>query len=317
MDTLGRVHLRGLRAVEAVGRFGTLAKAAEHLGVSIGAVSQQVLKTERQLGRTLFHRTPRGLEPTEFGREILPALRDGFRLLADAVALARPEPDGDLALSVAPVFAAKWLVPRLAGFTASRPELALRLDATIALADLDGGAVDVAVRVGTGEWPGVRATKLVDQIVFPVCAPALAAALTAPAMLAAHPIIRDHGSMVSWRTWLDSVGCDETILTRGPVYSDASLALDAVAAGQGVMLAWQTLAEDALDQGRVVAPFPQAVRTGLAYWFVRSGSRPPRPVETAFRDWLSREMRPLEPDVFAARLGARRPGSSGRSASAP
>ena len=121
MERLNQVHLNGLRAVEVVGRLGTLALAAEELGVSIGAVSQQILKTEQQLGRTLFTRTPKGLVPTPFGTDVLAYLERGFRELARGVALAQ-EPNRELlTVSVAPVFAAKWLVPRLAQFPAGAP----------------------------------------------------------------------------------------------------------------------------------------------------------------------------------------------------
>jgi len=67
-----------------------------------------------------------------------------------------------------------------------------------------------------------------------------------------------------------------------------------------VMLAWQTLAADALASGAVVAPFPVTVRSGLAYWFVASRNRPLRPVEAAFRDWLHEAFAPLRPAAFDA-----------------
>jgi LysR family glycine cleavage system transcriptional activator len=290
MDPLARVHLNGLRAVEAAGRLGSLAKAAGFLNVSVGAVSQQILKTERQLGRTIFRRTPKGLEPTAFGAELLGHLSAGFRALSLGVAAAEPARDDCLTVSVAPVLAAKWLVPRLAAFTRERPDLSIRVDASVAFADLDGSDADVALRVGPGQWPNVRAEKLLEQRIFPVCSPSLAARLRHPEDLAGVPVIRDHFSVLRWATWLAPLGLDESLLPFGPVYSDASLCLDAAIAGQGVMLAWQTLAYDALTAGRVVAPFPRTVETGLAYWFVSSRSRPVRPVEAAFRGWLVREM---------------------------
>ena len=101
------------RAVEVAGRLGTLALAAEELGVSMGAVSQQILKTEQQLGRTLFTRTPKGLVPTPFGTQVLVYLERGFRELSRGVALAQEPKQNLLTVSVAPVFAAKWLVRRL------------------------------------------------------------------------------------------------------------------------------------------------------------------------------------------------------------
>lgn len=303
MDPLARVHLNGLRAVEAAGRFGSLAKASAHLGVSPGAVSQQIIKTERQLGRKIFTRTPRGLEPTAFGVDLIAQLSIGFRALGSAVALTQPVPETCLTVSVAPILAAKWLVPRLARFTADRPDLAIRIDATVALSTLDGDGADVAIRVGHGSWPDLRAEKLLDQHVFPVCAPARARLLRTPADLATVPVLRDAGSIVSWSTWLRPHALDEGILRSGSIFSDSGLCLDAAAADHGVMLAWQTVAHDALKEGRVVAPFATSVPTGLAYWFVSARSRPLRPVEAAFRDWLGREMAALQPDRFQALLG--------------
>ena len=112
MKSLNQVHLNGLRAVEAVARLGSLQAAAEELGVSIGAVSQQVIKTEQQLGRTLFERTSRGMVPVETAAEILSRLSDGMRHLSSAVTLAKRSDDRLLTISVAPVFAARWLVHR-------------------------------------------------------------------------------------------------------------------------------------------------------------------------------------------------------------
>ena len=290
MDPLSRVHLNGLRAVEAAGRFGSLAKAAAYLGVSVGAVSQQVLKTEAQLGRTLFERTPHGLVPTAFGKAFLDRLRPGFRQLTAAVELVEPRPETCLTVSVAPVLASKWLVPRLGEFTSKRPDLTVRIDATVAFADFNSGEVDVGLRVGKGGWTDVRAEHLIDQRIFPVASPAVAARLRSPGDLGSVPIVRDVNSVLSWDTWLGAVGLDVSILRPGQMYSDAGLCLDAVIAGQGVMLAWHTLAADALKAGLVVAPFPQAVLTGHAYYVVSSPNRRPRAIETVFKRWVAEKL---------------------------
>lgn len=307
MDHLGRVHLNGLRAVTVASRLGTLAKAAEALGVTVGAVSQQILKTERQLGHAIFLRTPKGLVLTPFGEQVVPHLQKGFRHLSAAVALSGRDRDGELTVSVPPVLAANWLVSRLSGFTEGRADLAIRIDATPSLVDLDDGSADVAVRVGAGPWPDVRAGKLVDQLVFPVCSPGNAALLRTPADLAQLPVMTDGNTRAPWSAWLAPFQLDETLLRRGAVFSDSSLCLEAVAAGHGVMLAWQTLAEDALRSGRVVAPFPVLVPTGASYWFVASANRPIRPVEQAFRSWLSGLLAPLAAEPFSAFLKATRP----------
>jgi LysR family transcriptional regulator, glycine cleavage system transcriptional activator len=290
MRNLNRFHLTGLRAVEAAGRLGTLRAAAEELGVTIGAVSQQILKTEEQFGRFLFERLPKGLKPTPFGQDILKYLSAGFAEISAGLALAERRRDDVLTVSVAPVFASKWLVWRLQRFHERNPDIRIRIDADVALVDPDISDVDVCIRVGWGNWPNVNAEKLIDQLIFPVCSPRLAERLHKPVDLATVPIIREPTPMFSWNAWLGPNGLDESILGDGPVFSDASLCLDAAVAGQGVFLAWETLAGDAMSFRRLLAPFPDRYPTGIAYWFVTSRARPRTRAVSAFRDWLKAEL---------------------------
>lgn len=289
MQNLRQVHLKGLRAVEAVGRLGSLRAAADELGVTVGAVSQQVLKAEEQLGRTLFERGPRGLQPTPLGEEIVRRLTAGFVELSAAVAMAERRRDDMLTVSVAPVLAGKWLVWRLHRFAQAHPSIQVRLDASLGLVDPNATDVDACIRVGRGDWSGVRAEKLLDQRVLPVCSPAVAESLQTPADLAHVPIIRDPHAMFGWDVWLQPNGLDDAILGDGPVFSDAALGLDAAVAGHGVLLAWETLVVDALAMGRVVAPFPGRYETGIAYWLVEPLHAPRTPALRAFRTWLKSE----------------------------
>ncbi|MGE0500146.1 MAG: LysR substrate-binding domain-containing protein [Rhizobiaceae bacterium] len=290
MKDLNSIHLNGLRALEAVGRLGSLQKAADELGVSPGAVSQQVIKAEAQLGLAVFERATRGLEPTAAGRALLARLTLGFHELDSAVAGARRDSGSTLNISVAPVFASKWLVPRLARFRRLHPDLKVRIDASIELVDPDRTDVDAAIRVGQGGWKGVALLPLLPQHVFPVCAPDIAARLTAPADLSRAPIVRDANSNIDWNLWLRPLGLDAAMLADGDTFTDASLCLDAAIAGQGVMLAWQTLAHDALRAGLLVAPFPEKVESGFGYFLVTSASRRMPKKVAAFRDWLKAEI---------------------------
>jgi DNA-binding transcriptional LysR family regulator len=305
MRNLNRTNLGGLRAIEAVGRLGSLRAAAEEIGVTVGAVSQQVQKTERQLGRALFERRPKGLVLTAPGEAVLQHLTNGMSELSAAVALAERRQEQVLTVSVAPVFASKWLVWRLNGFNVEHPDIRIRVDATNTLIDPNTSDVDVCIRVGTGNWPGVTMSKLVDQYNFPVCSPALATRIATPMDLAKLPIIRDQGEAFGWNCWLKPNGLDDTILGDGPTFSDASLCLDAAIAGQGVFLAWETLACDALRFGRLVAPFPDRYPTDFAYWFVVGQHARKTKSVRDFEIWLRRELdialapidEPAEPDT--------------------
>ena len=300
MRNLNLVHLNGLRALEAVGRLGSLQAAAEELGVSIGAVSQQVIKAETQLGQPVFQRLPKGMVATKAARPMLARLTEGFHALSEAVAIGRQRDDALLTISVAPVFAARFLVHRLDRFSALHPEIRLRIDATTQLADLGTDDIDLGIRVGPGTWPGVDAELLIEQTVFPVCAPSLAVKLKEPKDILNLPAIIDGPSMFSWDIWLREAG----LAGKGPnsgmatrhVFNDASLCLDATIAGQGVMLAWHTLATYALEQGRLIEPFSIRARTGNGHYLVtRAGARLPAKVR-AFRDWLKTELPPLPED---------------------
>lgn len=290
MQNLNRIHLNGLRALESVGRLGSLQKAADELGVSPGAISQQIIKAEAQLGRVVFDRTRRGLRPTEFGSRFLDRLTAGFRTLDEAVGSSRRHADDILTISVAPVFASKWLVPRLSSYSRLHPGVQVRLDASTQIVNPDVSDIDVAIRVGDGNWPDVRKELLLPQEVFPVCAPEMAAGLRVPADLLTVPVVRDANSNLSWNLWLAPHGLSEDRLRPGNSFTDASLALNAAIAGQGVMLAWPTLAEYALTVGTLVAPFPERAETGNAYWLITSATRREKPKVRAFRDWMKAEI---------------------------
>ncbi len=290
MKGLNEVHLGGLRAVEVVARRGTLQDAGRELGVTPGAVSQKIIKAEAQLGCRLFERTPKGMVPTRTGQQVTDHLSEGFGSILQAVEIASKRTTDAITIAVPPIFAGKWLVWRLNRFSAKHPGIKIRIDASVDLVDPRTGEADACIRVGLGDWPGVLSEELFPQRIFPVCAPSLVEQLKTPEDLTRVPIIRDTNTMFSWDVWLNPNDLSAEQLGDGPELSDAALCLDTAIAGQGVFLAWETLAQDALSMGQLLAPFPGRFRTGFSYWFVEpDGRRRPAAVE-AFKDWLVGEL---------------------------
>lgn len=289
MDRLGKVHLNGLRAVETVARRGSLQKAADELGVSPSAVSQLVNRTEKQVGRAVFERTRSGLAPTEFGKRFTERLTAAFREMAGAMALAEDAADNRLVVSVAPAFAARWLVPRLSRFYTAYPEIILRIEASTQIADLDRSDIDVAIRMGDGGWPGVKAELLFAQRIFPVCAPTIAKRLKRVEDLAHEWAIREENGMIDWARWFAQAGVQGIEPMMGASFTDPNLCLEAAIGGQGVMLASQLLAADALADGRLVAPFGITADSGLGYYIVTSAAKKPSRKVAAFTRWLEEE----------------------------
>jgi LysR family glycine cleavage system transcriptional activator len=300
---LNAVHLNGLRAVEAVARCGSLQRAADELGVSPSAVSQQVGRTEKQIGRPLFLRTRDGLAPNEFGALFAARLSAGFHELKQAVALADGAAANILVASVAPAFASRWLVPRLSRLYARHEGFALRIDASSRLIDFNRSDVDLAIRMGDGHWPDVRAELLLAQEIFPVCAPAIGQRLKTIADLAQEYAIRDESSMFAWDRWFESAAAAPVALLQGATFSDPLLCLEAAIGGQGVMLAWQLLVADCLADGRLVAPFGISARSGLGYYLVTAAGRRLSANVLAFKRWIAEEVAKTVADL-GARGGA-------------
>ncbi|MFK8035952.1 MAG: LysR substrate-binding domain-containing protein [Hyphomicrobiales bacterium] len=291
MKKLSQINLSALRAFEAVARLGSVRAAAVELGVTAGAVSQQILKAEAQLARKLFERSPQGMAPTKKGAEIAEHLSEGFGAIARGVALSDIQHHDTITISVAPIFAAKWLVRRLGDFSAAHPDISVRIDASSVNVTPEPGDVDACIRVGLGNWAGVKVEEIINQRVFPVCAPKLAEHITDISSLKGVPIIREKNNQwFNWNAWLSPNGASEDILGAGPVFSDASLCLDAAAAGQGVFLSLETLARDALDLGHLVPALPGRFPTNVSYWFVESAGHKRSENVKAFRNWIFSEL---------------------------
>lgn len=287
MTALNQVHLNGLRAVEAVLRLGSLQGAADALGVTPSAVSQQINRTEAQLGRKLFDRAPGGLAPTPFAIAFGRRLTAGFEELAAAVSMARE--DETLVISVAPVFASRWLMPRLMRHFRAYPDVLLRVDAAPTLTDLDRSDAALAIRLGKGDWPGVRAELLFEVFEFPVCAPDIAKGLKRIEDLAKAWIIMDDNTMLGWNAWFAAAGVEPVATNEGARFSDPLLVLESVIAGHGVMLGWDMLVGEALRDGRLVAPFGVKAATGFGYYVCTTTRREPDRKTRNFIRWLKDE----------------------------
>lgn len=281
--------LMALRAFEAAARLGNFTLAAEHLFLTQSAISRHVRNLELRLGVTLFHRHGRRLALTPEGREYMTATGDAFERIAAATATLRRRRPGDiLTVSMLPSIAMKWFTPRLADFILAHPNVDLRLSASHQLVDLETDGIDMAIRYGRGDWPGVAAEELTDEEIMPVCSPRLAAGpprLSTPNDLAHVTLL--HGELhEDWRMWLTAVGCDHADETRGPKFSDAASLIQAAIDGLGVALGRTLLVADDLAAGRLVAPFALRLKGEFTYWLVTPKGRPPHPHFAAVRDWL-------------------------------
>jgi LysR family glycine cleavage system transcriptional activator len=196
-----------------------------------------------------------------------------------------------LTVSTSPDFAAKWLVHRLGHFAEAHPEIDLRVSATLHHVDFAREEVDIAVRHGDGNWPGLDPVQLSGEQLFAVCSPKLLSGrrkLNKPADLLKFPLLH-LDNREDWKQWLRAVGADDADVTHGPVLNRVSMVIDAAINGQGVALARTTLAAWDLLNGRLVRPFPDALPLSKTYWILCPKATSNLPKIVTFRNWLLAE----------------------------
>jgi LysR family transcriptional regulator, glycine cleavage system transcriptional activator len=283
--------LNGLKAFEAAARSESFTRAAEELNVTQGAVSHQVKALEDTLGLKLFHRERQRLILTEAGREYLAVIRDALDQIAVGTQrLLQRQESGVLTVSTSPDFAAKWLVNRLSRFSEKHPEVDLRVSAAMHYVDFARDDVDIAIRHGNGDWPGLDVQRLYSERLFPVCSPKLIARrnrITKAADLLKFPLLRLEDAK-NWTRLFEAAGV-KAIVGPGPVLNGASMLIDAAIDGQGIALARTALAAWDLIKGRLVRPVDVSLRMANTYWVVC-----PKPVSTVpkiatFRNWVLAE----------------------------
>lgn len=284
--------LKALRAFESAARHLSFTEAAIELNVTQAAISHQVKALEVFLGHGLFKRLNRGLRLTEKGQDLLPPVKKAFDLLNEATSrLIDQDQANILTVTVLPSFGARWLVARLGRFRERHPDIDVHVVPTAKLIDLVRENVDVGIRYGRGEYPGLRTDRLLTEDIVPVCSPKLLEGphpLLEAKDLIHHTLLHDE-SRGDWRTWLLAAGVEGVDPTRGPVFTDGGMLVQAAIAGQGVALARGVLAADALAERRLVRPFELTLPTEFAYYLVCPEIKANRPKIVAFREWLLRE----------------------------
>lgn len=293
------VHLNALRAFEASARHLSFSAAAEELNVTPAAVGQLVRHLEEWVGTPLFIRQRSGkarLVLTDSAERALSDISAGFERLGLGLKKMREGAvAGVLTVAVSPAFAAKWLLPRIDRFQDVCPDTDVRLDTNLKPVDFVAQGIDIGVRYGLGHWPGLAATKLMDEEIYPVCSPKLLREdhrLQQPADLLHETLIHDlsmdsHTGFPTWTTWLAQAGVTVASTIRGMKINNSAAVLQTAIEGHGIALARSVMARDDLAAGRLVKLFPEhQLDSPLAYYIVCRPENTNAPRLNVFRTWL-------------------------------
>lgn len=293
---------RALRTFEAAARHLNFTRAADELGLTPAAVSHQIKEIEDQLDLVLFTRTSRTIRLTEAGNVLHEASVDALDLLNRAVSRARKTARGAALLKVTldAQFATKWLMRRVDDFRRQKPGIELRFDITYEVRDFERDDVDAGIRFGTGRYPGLCAHRLFENIIIPVCSPALLASgppLKEPRDLFHHTLAhiewsRQGVTWPNWRMWMQAAGVDDFDDSRTLVFGSSTDATQAALDGNAVALADFAMVASDLSQGRLIRPFELGIKVApeFAYFLVYPEAVKDDARIVAFREWLLDEV---------------------------
>jgi DNA-binding transcriptional LysR family regulator len=281
--------LASLRLFEAAARHQSFKKAAQELNLTPSAVSHGVVTLERWLDVALFHRgAMRGVTLTSAGRQYLPYVSEALSMIAVGTQrLPGRRTERRIVISVAPTFASRWLVPNLPKFRKLHAGVAITLDTSHRQTFFPLDGVDLAIRMGRGEWPGMRSDLLMRERLVPVAAPDYLRATGRGGSLDLAKVTQLHVSSIEndWAAWVEGSGTGLE-MRSGLSFDTVQLALDAAAQGLGVAIGRLPLAQEDLASGRLVMASDVIVPIETGYWLVGVAGEEPRTDIRAFRRWI-------------------------------
>lgn len=282
--------LLALRTFVEVAQCGSIKGAAASLNVTSGAVSQQIRLLEDRIGIVLFVRERQGVRLTEAGSSVYPSLRQAFAQIDKTVqGLMQSKARQTLTISTVASFAASWLVPRLGRFSQRYPQIEVRVEATSAVVDLRQGRVDVALRHGLGDYPGMQVMRLMAPVLVPVARPGLVDGLNVPADCLNYPLLQD-ADRADWPLWFAAHDVAHDLRAeRGTAFEDDFLLIRAAEAGQGLALVPQEHAQQEIAANRLVQLLDKPWPARFAYYAVSLPTAMQRSEVKAFVDWVLEE----------------------------
>ena len=270
--------LASLRFFAAAARVSSFKQAAMDLHVTQGAVSQQIKQLDEALGVRLFYRLVRQVSLTEEGQQFAAVVARSLEdIERSASSISAPKSTAEIRLRAGPSFSLRWLVPRLADFYSRHKGIRLFLNAAYGAFDPARREFDLAIEQTKEKLPSLHCEVLMDEFLTPVCSPEFLkrhAFLKKPKDLERCTLLHDGhpwpgaAEDAEWRHWLDEAGAPQVDSRQGQFFSLANLAIEAALTHQGVAMGRASLFADLLEARRLVAPFPQRVKSPTRYYLV-------------------------------------------------
>ncbi|TGN41691.1 LysR substrate-binding domain-containing protein [Marinobacter confluentis] len=286
--------LRGLQVFRHAAKDLSFKAAAEALNISNAAVSSHIRGLEEFLGFKLFHRLTREVRLTPEGSRLSGFVETGFQELERGLAMFAPNSDPtNLKVATLPSFANRWLMPKISQFQANYPNLKISIMPGFDLVDFQGDGVDLAIRYGKGEYPGLETRVLMEESLVIVCHPSLIGDQpVTKADLAQLPWLIDESIDMqgSWIEFQDALGIDIPDASVKLAVTEASAQVEAVLAGRGLSLVRHSLVADMLESGLLICPLDFSITAEYQYYLVAPEAKFRTEKVRAFVSWITRKV---------------------------
>ncbi|MET3118736.1 LysR family glycine cleavage system transcriptional activator [Undibacterium sp. GrIS 1.8] len=284
-------NLAALRAFEAAARHQNFSRAADEIHLTHGAISHQVRALEEELGVQLFTRRGKRITITNDGEQFATAIRSALEDIAKAAdVLKGRQQQKRLAITALPSFAARWLSPRLGRFIDQHPGLEVSLQSSNHLTDFGRESIDIGIRFGNGDYPGLKSEHIMDDTYYPVVSPHFNGGhlpATPAEMAQAHLLRCDREP---WEPWFRAAGLSNAEPTGGLIFQDSSMLARAAVDGQGIALGRHAIVQSDIRNGSLVRLFDIVLPSPVSYYLVYPANALERPQVRAFRTWLLEEI---------------------------
>ncbi|TCL08386.1 transcriptional regulator [Shimia isoporae] len=284
---------RNLVIFTAAAKHGSFTRAATELNMQQPSVSAAIKQLEEALGVTLFVRGHRKVELTTAGNRLFSdvsrALDDIERSVHSVRQMGRED---HVTLNSSSAFSYYWMVPRLQKLHDLHPTIDLRLQISDREPDLDMENISLGIRLGNGNWPGCHASKIADEVIFPVASPQVMAAarnlrsipnLMNERLIHLEEPIRERPT---WADWFAHHDIRDRNIVAGLRLNDYALVLQAAISGEGFAFGWEHVVRDLMERKLLVAKQEWAWRTGNAFYLVWSANKKLAPHAIQVRDWI-------------------------------
>lgn len=285
------IRLSLLHTFVIVARSGRMRDAAASMALTPGAISQRIRELEEAIGYRLFNRIQAGVELNASDAALFASLDDPFRKIEELGGRLETPSSRRIRISTMGSFAANWLVPRLPGFSQRHPGIDVSLETRSHVVDLRREPIDLAIRHGLGDYPGLKPVWLMAPELIVVASPEFLrfrTPITVPADCLAFPLLHDN-DRADWRLWFEAQGVEPPHDLKGPSFSDDHLMIRAAVSGQGLALVRNVHAYDDLRAGRLIQVIDVQWPTRFAYYAVSTEEALQKTAVRNFREWLIEE----------------------------